>query len=57
MAKPISPSEVSSAASETGSVLPQDPLAKEEPVVSPYVFMDIACKLILDLAGGAEDGR
>lgn len=57
MAKPIVPSEVSSAASETGSVMPQDPLAKEDAVVSPYVFMDVACKLILDLAGGADDGR
>lgn len=51
MAKPISPSE---SASETGSVLPQDPQAKEDAVVSSYTFMDIACKLILDLAGGAD---
>ena len=42
-------------ASETGSVLPQDNVVKDENVVSPYVFMDVACKLILDLAGGADD--
>ncbi|KAK7041410.1 Protein kinase [Paramarasmius palmivorus] len=27
---------------------------KEDEVVSPYVFMDIACRLILELAGGGE---
>ncbi len=56
MAKPTSPSET---ASETGSVLPQDlTQGREETIVSPFVFMDIACKLILDLAGGAtDDGR
>jgi carbon catabolite-derepressing protein kinase len=43
--------------SETGSMFPVDPHAKEETVVSPYIFMDVACKLILDLAGGADDGR
>ncbi|KAH8111878.1 Pkinase-domain-containing protein [Phellopilus nigrolimitatus] len=54
MAKPITPSE---SASETGSMLPQDLQAREDTVVSPYMFMDVACKLILDLAGGADDGR
>lgn len=52
IASPISPSET---ASETGSVLPQEYHPKEETVVSPFVFMDVACKLILDLAGGADD--
>jgi carbon catabolite-derepressing protein kinase len=28
--------------------------AREDDVVSPYVFMDVACRLILELAGGAE---
>jgi carbon catabolite-derepressing protein kinase len=28
------------------------PLVKEDEVVSPYIFMDLACKLILELAGG-----
>ncbi|KAJ3732714.1 snf 1 [Lentinula guzmanii] len=28
--------------------------AKEAEVVSPYVFMDVACRLILELAGGGE---
>jgi carbon catabolite-derepressing protein kinase len=27
---------------------------KEDEVVSPFVFMDVACKLILELAGGGE---
>lgn len=54
MAKTIAPSE---SASETSSMVPVDMQAKEETVVSPYMFMDVACKLILDLAGGADDGR
>lgn len=57
MAKPIAPLGDNGGGSDTGSVLPQDPQAKEEHVISPYVFMDVACKLILDLAGGAEEGR
>ncbi|KAI0317944.1 kinase-like domain-containing protein [Amylostereum chailletii] len=39
--------------SEAGS----DPSVKEgreEDIVSPFVFMDVACRLILELAGGAE---
>jgi carbon catabolite-derepressing protein kinase len=31
----------------------KEPLRDDE-VVSPYVFMDVACRLILELAGGAE---
>ncbi|KAF5352591.1 hypothetical protein D9756_006254 [Leucocoprinus leucothites] len=27
---------------------------REDEVVSPYVFMDVACRLILELAGGAD---
>lgn len=27
---------------------------KESEVVSPYIFMDVACRLILELAGGSE---
>lgn len=27
---------------------------REEEVVSPFVFMDVACRLILELAGGSE---
>ena len=27
---------------------------KEDEVVSPFVFMDVACRLILELAGGGE---
>jgi len=53
MAKPICPSE---SGSDTGSVLPQEQQEREEPVVSPYAFMDVACKVILDLAGGQDSG-
>ena len=27
---------------------------REEEVVSPFIFMDVACRLILELAGGGE---
>lgn len=27
-------------------------LVREDEVISPYVFMDVACRLILELAGG-----
>lgn len=27
---------------------------KEDEVISPFVFMDVACRLILELAGGGE---
>ena len=43
--------------SEAGSLYAAESHAKEETVVSPFIFMDVACKLILDLAGGADDGR
>jgi len=44
---------------ETGSdgrsIKDKDHLAlKEDEVVSPFVFMDVACRLILELAGGGE---
>ncbi|KAL0952141.1 hypothetical protein HGRIS_008760 [Hohenbuehelia grisea] len=29
-------------------------LIKEDDIVSPFVFMDVACRLILELAGGGE---
>lgn len=29
-------------------------VVREDEVVSPFVFMDVACRLILELAGGAE---
>ncbi|KAL1688339.1 kinase-like domain-containing protein [Schizophyllum commune] len=32
----------------------KDQGAKEDEVVSPFVFMDVACRLILELAGGGE---
>ena len=46
--------------SETGSesgrsLKEKDGTGKEDgEVVSPFVFMDVACKLILELAGGSE---
>lgn len=52
-AQPLAPSE---SGSDAGSVFPQDAV-KEESILSPYVFMDVACKLILDLAGGADEAR
>lgn len=27
---------------------------KEDEIVSPFIFMDVACRLILELAGGGE---
>lgn len=46
-------------AAETGSesgrsLKDKDGSVKEDEVVSPFVFMDVACKLILELAGGSE---
>ncbi|TRM68013.1 snf 1 [Schizophyllum amplum] len=32
----------------------KEQVAKEDEVVSPFVFMDVACRLILELAGGGE---
>lgn len=32
----------------------KDVSLREEEVISPFVFMDIACRLILELAGGSE---
>lgn len=36
--------------SEVGSEKDQ----REDEVVSPFIFMDVACRLILELAGGGE---
>ena len=32
----------------------KDLVMRDDEVVSPFVFMDIACRLILELAGGSE---
>ena len=41
--------------SDGRSIKDKDHLAlKEDEVVSPFVFMDVACRLILELAGGGE---
>lgn len=32
----------------------KDGHAVEDEVISPFVFMDVACRLILELAGGCE---
>jgi carbon catabolite-derepressing protein kinase len=39
--------------SETGSDGGQVEI-NEEDIVSPFVFMDVACQLILELAGGSD---
>ena len=49
----MSQSETSSESSR--SIKEKDGSAiKEDEVVSPFVFMDVACRLILELAGGGE---
>ena len=35
-------------------LVPMEINIKEDEVVSPFVFMDVACRLILELAGGGE---
>lgn len=30
------------------------PAVPEDEIVSPFIFMDLACRLILELAGGGE---
>ena len=46
---------LSDACSESGRSLSKDGAGlKEDEVVSPFVFMDVACRLILELAGGGE---
>ncbi|KDQ62967.1 hypothetical protein JAAARDRAFT_120371 [Jaapia argillacea MUCL 33604] len=45
---------LSETASESGRSLTTEKGLKEEDVVSPFVFMDVACRLILELAGGGE---
>ena len=44
------PDSWSDATSESGKSTKE----KEDEVVSPFVFMDVACRLILELAGGGE---
>ena len=46
-------SPLSESGSESGKNLNKD-AGKEDEVVSPFVFMDVACRLILELAGGGE---
>ena len=41
-------------ASESGRSV-KDLNMREDEIVSPFVFMDIACKLILELAGGGTE--
>jgi carbon catabolite-derepressing protein kinase len=40
--------------SESSSEDGKKEAVKEDEVVSPFVFMDVACRLILELAGGGE---
>ncbi|TFK56415.1 CAMK/CAMKL/AMPK protein kinase [Heliocybe sulcata] len=46
-------SNLSDTASESNRSLSEKHF-KEEEIVSPFVFMDVACRLILELAGGGE---
>lgn len=48
-------SETSSEAGDRRSVKDKEGVqVKEDEVVSPFVFMDVACRLILELAGGGD---
>jgi len=48
-------SETSSESGDRRSIKDKDNAQiKEEDIVSPFVFMDVACRLILELAGGGE---
>ena len=40
--------------SESSRSLKENAAGKEDDVVSPFVFMDVACRLILELAGGGQ---
>ena len=44
---------LSETASDTSRSV-KDFSVQTEEVISPYVFMDVACRLILELAGGSE---
>jgi len=45
---------MSETASLESSRSTKDPTIREDEIVSPFVFMDLACRLILELAGGGE---
>lgn len=46
---------LSETSSDSGRSINKDFVyGREEDVVSPFVFMDVACRLILELAGGGE---
>lgn len=48
-------SNLSDASSERSSMKEKEGIiVKDDDVVSPFVFMDVACRLILELAGGGE---
>ena len=47
-------SETSSESSRSIKERDGSAIVKEDEVVSPFVFMDVACRLILELAGGGE---
>jgi len=47
-------SETSSESSRSLKEKDGSMIIKEDEVVSPFVFMDVACRLILELAGGGE---
>lgn len=45
---------LSETASESSRSI-KDVNIRDDEVISPYVFMDIACRLILELAGGGSE--
>ena len=47
---------VSETASESSRSV-KDLSLRDDEVVSPYIFMDVACRLILELAGGGDVDR
>ncbi|TFY77104.1 hypothetical protein EWM64_g6909 [Hericium alpestre] len=48
-----SPDNLSEAGSESSRSI-KEKETREDEIVSPFVFMDVACRLILELAGGGE---
>jgi carbon catabolite-derepressing protein kinase len=47
------PDTISEAGSESGHADRHVNVGEDE-IVSPFIFMDLACRLILELAGGGE---
>jgi len=48
-------SEVMSSGRSMKDLGPPPPSVQEDEIVSPFIFMDLACRLILELAGGGGE--